>query len=146
MLARCITFYIITNIQRTMPCITMGKHYIKTGVNVKNGIFQLPSASRRAAFETSIRQMVAPFCIFCKFMCGVASNCLQERGPSYPRGPSCPRLPYVSSVIVWSFHYFEHTVRNLYNKGKTRNLERDGIILAEFGSTRRFVDLLRWTH
>ena len=35
---------------------------------------------------------------------------------------------------------------NLYNKGKTRNLERDGIILAEFGSTRRFVDLLRWTH
>ena len=34
----------------------------------------------------------------------------------------------------------------LYNKGKTRNLEDDGIILAEFGSTRRFVDLLRWTH
>ena len=27
-------------------------------------------------------------------MCGVASNCLQERGPYYPRGPSCPRLPY----------------------------------------------------
>ena len=37
-------------------------------------------------------------------------------------------------------------VSDLYNKGKTRNLERYGIILAEFGSTRRFVDLLRWTH
>ena len=37
-------------------------------------------------------------------------------------------------------------VLHLYNKGNTRNLERDGIILAEFGSTRRFVDLLRWTH
>ena len=49
-----------------MTCIMMGKYYIRTGVNVKNGIFQLPSASRRAAFETSIRQMVAPFCIFCK--------------------------------------------------------------------------------
>ena len=36
-----------------MTCIVMGKYYIKTGVNVKNGIFQLPSASRRAAFETS---------------------------------------------------------------------------------------------
>ena len=35
---------------------------------------------------------------------------------------------------------------HLYNKGKTRNLEDHGIILAEFGSTRRFVDLLRWTH
>ena len=44
----------------------MGEYYIKTDVNVKNGIFQLPSAFRRLAFETSIRQMVAPFCIFCK--------------------------------------------------------------------------------
>ena len=42
------------------------KYYIKTDVNVKNIIFQFTSASRRAAFETSIRQMVAPFCIFCK--------------------------------------------------------------------------------
>ena len=49
-----------------MPCVIMGKYYIKAGVNVKNAIFQLPSASRRAAFEPSIRQMVAPFCIFCK--------------------------------------------------------------------------------
>ena len=32
------------------------------------------------------------------------------------------------------------------SKGKTRNLQDHGIILAEFGSTRRFVDLLRWTH
>ena len=47
-----------------MTCIMMGKYYIKTGVNVKNGIFQLPSASRRSAFETSIRQMVAPFCMY----------------------------------------------------------------------------------
>ena len=35
--------------------------------------------------------------------------------------------------------------RNLYNKGETRNFVRYGIILADFGSTRRFVDLLRWT-
>ena len=41
-------------------------YYMKTDVNVKNGIFQFTSASRRAAFETSIQQMVAPFCIFCK--------------------------------------------------------------------------------
>ena len=65
-LVRCIIFHIITNIQITMTSIMMGKYYIKTGVNDKNGIFQLPSASMRAAFETSIRQMVAPFCIFCK--------------------------------------------------------------------------------
>ena len=36
---------------------------------------------------------------------------------------------------------YEH----LYNKGETLNFVRDGIILADFGSTRRFVDLLRWT-
>ena len=34
--------------------------YTKTGVNVKNGIFQLMSASRGAAFEASILQTVAP--------------------------------------------------------------------------------------
>ena len=44
----------------------MGKYYIKTGENVKNGIFQLTSTSRRAASETSIRHMVATFCIFFK--------------------------------------------------------------------------------
>ena len=33
----------------------------------------------------------------------------------------------------------------LYNKGNTWNFVFDGIILADFGSTRRFVDLLRWT-
>ena len=33
----------------------------------------------------------------------------------------------------------------IYNKGETRNVVRYGIILADFGSTRRFVDLLRWT-
>ena len=33
----------------------------------------------------------------------------------------------------------------LYNKGETRNFVRYGIILADFGSTCRFVDLLRWT-
>ena len=90
------------------------KYYIKTGVNGKNGIFQFTSGSRRAAFETSIRQMVAPFCIilFCKVCggaaCGVASNCLQEEGPSYPRGPSCPRLcrtlnkPMISlCCVIW---------------------------------------------
>ena len=49
-----------------MTCIMMGKYYIKTVVNVKNGIFQFTSASWRAAFETSIRLMVAPFSIFCK--------------------------------------------------------------------------------
>ena len=49
-----------------MTCIIMGKYYINTGLNVKNGIFERMSASRRAAFETSIRQMVATFCIFCK--------------------------------------------------------------------------------
>ena len=39
-----------------------------SGVNVENGIVNVgpTSASRRAAFETSIRQMVATFCIFCK--------------------------------------------------------------------------------
>ena len=55
---------IFTNIQRTMTCIMMGGNYIKTGVNVKNGIFQLTSAYRRAAFETSFSQMVAPFCVY----------------------------------------------------------------------------------
>ena len=30
-----------------MTCIMMGKYYIKTDVNVKNGIFQFTSASRR---------------------------------------------------------------------------------------------------
>ena len=40
--------------------------YIKTGVNVNNGIFQVTSASKRVAFATSIRQMVAPLCINCK--------------------------------------------------------------------------------
>ena len=44
-----------------MTCIIVGKYYIKTGVNVKNGIFQVTSASRRSTFETIIRQMVAPF-------------------------------------------------------------------------------------
>ena len=38
-LAWSITFFIITNTQRTMPCIMMGKYYIKTGVHVTNGIF-----------------------------------------------------------------------------------------------------------
>ena len=62
---RRITFFIITNIQITVTCIglMMGKYYIKTGEHVKNGIFKFTSTSRRAAFETSIRQMVAPFCI-----------------------------------------------------------------------------------
>ena len=41
----------------------MGKYYIKTGVNVKNGISPLTSVSRCSAFETSIRKMVAPFYI-----------------------------------------------------------------------------------
>ena len=49
-----------------MTCMMMGKYYIKTGINVKNGIFQITSVFRRAAFEISIRQMLAPFCIFCK--------------------------------------------------------------------------------
>ena len=39
----------------------MGKYYIETGVNVKNGISQLTSVSRRSAFETSIRIGPTPF-------------------------------------------------------------------------------------
>ena len=78
-----------------MTCIMMGKHYIKTGVNVKNGIFQLTSASRRAAFETCIRQMVAPFHIFSKFNVRGSFKLSTGGWPSYSRGPSCPRLPYL---------------------------------------------------
>ena len=44
-----------------------------------------------------------------------------------------------------AFHPKDTEIHNLYNKGKTRNFVFDGIILADFGSTRRFVDLLRWT-
>ena len=68
------------------------------GIKKSTGIgFGFGIVEGGAAFETSIRQMVATFCIFCK-CAGVASNCLQEgavlpRRPSYPRGPSCLRLP-----------------------------------------------------
>ena len=37
-----------------LPNDDMGKCYVKTGVNVKNGIVQLASVSRRSAFVTSI--------------------------------------------------------------------------------------------
>ena len=62
-LAWYITFFIIANIQRIMTCTMIGKYYIKTGVNGKNGTCKLASVSRRAAFETSIWQMVAPLSI-----------------------------------------------------------------------------------
>ena len=52
----------------------------------------------------------------------------------------------IDYVIEQIWHSVLHAIMYLYNKGNTRNLERDGIILAEFGSARRFVDLLRWTH
>ena len=55
-----------TSMQKTMTYTVLGKYYIKTGIHVKNGIFQLTSASRRAALETSIRQTLAPFRIFYK--------------------------------------------------------------------------------
>ena len=42
-----ITFFIITNIQRTMTCIVTGKYYIKTDVNVKNVIIQRAYVPRR---------------------------------------------------------------------------------------------------
>ena len=54
-----------------MTCTMMGKYYINICVNVKNEIFQVRSASRHAAFETSIRQMLASFCIFCKIFCNI---------------------------------------------------------------------------
>ena len=62
-----------------MPCIMMGEYYINTGVTVKNGIFQFTSASRRAAFETSIRQMVAPFCIFYTWETTPQTECGTDR-------------------------------------------------------------------
>ena len=83
-----------------MTCIIMGKYYIKTGVNVKNGIFQLLSASRRSAFETSIRQMVAPFCIFCK--CAGYLQIVYRRGDRLTPGAVLPppRLPYPLLMAV----------------------------------------------
>ena len=51
-----------------------------------------------AAFETSIRQMVAPFCIVCK-CAWVSSNCLHEGGLTpggrhAPGYPNCRRRAY----------------------------------------------------
>ena len=63
---------------------------IFVGLDVKNGIFQFTSASRRAAFETSIRQMVAPFGIFWKC---AGSNCLQEGDRLTPGGRHAPGYP-----------------------------------------------------
>ena len=63
-----------------MTCIMMGKYYINTGVNVKNGIFQLTSASRRAAFETSTPHMVAPFSVFCK--CAGSLQIIYRKAPA----------------------------------------------------------------
>ena len=62
--------------------------------------------------------------------------------------PPCMVYVYVPcfTSLIYVHTNIAHAYTNLYNKGKTRNLEDDGIILAEFGSTRRFVDLLRWTH
>ena len=60
----------------------------------------------------------------------------------------CSNLSALNQPHPGSSYYQRHCnmMFYLYNKGKTRNLQRYGIILAEFGSTRRFVDLLRWTH
>ena len=70
----------------------MGKYYIKTGVNVKNGIFLRTSASRHAAFETSIRQMIATFCIFCK--CAGYLQIVYRRGDHLtPGGRHAPGYP-----------------------------------------------------
>ena len=56
---------------------------------------------------------------------------------------------WISSEIKINFKndrpYVGKIKLHLYNKGETLNFVRDGIILADFGSTRRFVDLLRWT-
>ena len=49
-----ITFFIITNIQRTMTGIVTETCYFKTEVNVKNVIIQRAYVSRRSAFETTI--------------------------------------------------------------------------------------------
>ena len=45
------------------------------------------------------------------------------------------------NLLKNQFYSWSH----LYNIGETWNFDLDGIILADFGSTRRFVDLLRWT-
>ena len=43
-----------------MTCIIANEtYYIKTVVNVQNGMVQLTSVSRRSAFVTSIRHMIA---------------------------------------------------------------------------------------
>ena len=53
-------------------------------------------------------------------------------------------ISYTShNIIVIITHY--KCIGYLYNKGETWNCVRDGIIPADFGSTRRFVYLLRWT-
>ena len=92
-LAWCITLYSITNVQRTMTSIMMGKYYIKTDVNVKNGIFQHPSASRRAAFETSIRQMVVQYHSVYSVNVRGSFTMSTGEGTVLHRGPSGPRLP-----------------------------------------------------
>ena len=74
----------------------MRKFYIKTDVNVKNGIFQFTSASRRAVFETSIQQMVAPFCIFCK--------CAGYR--LTPGGRHAPGYPTIVPGFPYSLYFF----------------------------------------
>ena len=58
-------FFSITNVQRTMTCIVMGKCYIKTGVNVNNCLVQRASVSRRSVFVTSIMWMIALLYIMC---------------------------------------------------------------------------------
>ena len=42
-----------------MTCIANETYYIKTVVNVQNGMVQLASVSRCSAFVTSIRHMIA---------------------------------------------------------------------------------------
>ena len=85
-----------------MTCVMMGKYYIQIGVNVKNGIFQLTSASigicvrnKYPADGSNIRPM------YILQMCGVASNCLQE-GASYPGGRHAPGYPM--SVMHMGIH------------------------------------------
>ena len=54
-------FFIIIDMQITMTCrpILMKTYYIKTGVNVKNGIVKLASVSRRAPFEYPVEESTA---------------------------------------------------------------------------------------
>ena len=50
-----------------------------------------------------------------------------------------------AAYYIINNYFFISQAKNLYNKGETWNFDLDGIILADFGSTRRSVDLLRWT-